>query len=97
MPDTNFFNTTNSCNDVLNNCTIADEWSQTGERSHILAWKSSLEPRLPRQDIRDRRAKNVSERLLQTEGFRSRCAGRGEVNLIRQFFYHGDQGAGQTL
>ena len=77
MSNTNFFNTTNSCNDVLNNCTIADEWSQIDERSQILAWKSALEPRLPRQDIRDRRAENVSERLLQAEEFRTGCAGSG--------------------
>ena len=70
--------------------------SHIDQRCQILAWLSLLEPRLRHYDIRDRRAENVGERLLQAEEFRSRCAssGGGKGNNAT-FFLHGDPGVGQ--
>ena len=88
----NSYNTTNSYNNVWNNYTVADGQSQ------ILAWLSPLEPRLRHQDIRDRRVENVGEWLLQTEEFKSWCAGSGggeSDNAV--LFCYGDPGAGKTF
>jgi len=91
MAHTNSFNTTNSYNTVGNNCTI------TEGRSQILTWLSPLEPRLRHQDVQDRRVESVGEWLLQTEEFRSWCAGsgRGESDNAVLFCY-GDPGVGKT-
>ena len=53
---------------------------------------------LRHQDIRGRRAKNVGERLLQAEEYRTWCAGSGgdESNNAILFCYC-DPGAGQTV
>ena len=86
-----FSNNINSLNTVTNNFTIADE------RSHILTWLSPLEPRLRHQDILDRRVEGVGEWLLQTEEFRSWCAGSGGSESDRAvLFCYGDPGVGKT-
>ena len=86
------FNTTNSNNNIWNNCTIADE------RSKVLTWLSPLEPSLRHQDIRDRRVENVGEWVLQTEEFRNWYAGSGgseSDNAV--LFCYGDPGVGKTF
>ena len=86
----NSFNTTNSFNNVWNNCTIADD------RSPLLAWLSPLEPRVRHRDIQERRVDNVGEWLLQTDEFRSWHAGSGEGDKA-VLFCHGGPGVGKTF
>ena len=91
MAHTNSFNT-NSYNNVWNNYTI------TNSRSQLLTWLSPLEPSLRHQDIRERRVRGVGEWLLQTEEFRSWCAGSGEDESDGAvLFGHGDPGVGKTF
>ena len=92
MAHTNSFNTSNSYNNVWNNCSITTE-----DQSQILTWISPLEPRLRHQDIQDRRVGNIGKWLLQTEEFKSWCAGsgRGESDNAVLFCY-GGPGAGKT-
>ena len=59
------FNTTNSFNQVWNNCTVADE------DSGIVAWLSPLEPQIRHHDIRTRRVDEVGDWLLQTDEYRN--------------------------
>jgi len=59
------FNSTNSFNNVWNNCTVTDEKSQ------IMAWLSPLEPQRRHHDIRTRRVDDVGDWLLQTEEYRN--------------------------
>jgi len=83
---------TNSYNNVWNNYTITDGWSQ------LLTWLSPLEPSLRHQDIRERRVRGVGEWLLQTEEFRSWRAGSGEEESDGAvLFGHGDPGVGKTF
>ena len=92
MSNTNSFNTTNSYNNVWNNCTVSDG------RSQVLAWLSPLEPRQRHQDIRDRRAGSVGEWLLQTEEFRSWCANSRESESDNGILLcYGDPGVGKTF
>ena len=90
MSHTNSLNTTNSYNNVWNNCNIADE------RPQILTWLSPLDPRLRYQDIQDRRVGGVGEWLLQTEEFRSWCASEGCESDDAVLFCYGDPGVGKT-
>jgi len=86
----NCFNNTNSFN-VQNNY-VADD------RSQLLTWLSSLEPRLRHQDIQERRVANVGEWLMQAEEFRSwhGWSGGGEDdNAV--LFYYGGPGVGKTF
>jgi len=88
-----FNNNTDSLNTInmWNNCTVADE------RSQILTWLSSLEPRVRHRDIQDRRVENIGEWLLQTEEFRSWYAGSegcGSDNAV--LLCYGDPGVGKT-
>ena len=79
-------NTTN-----IINFTVADD------RPNILAWLSPIDPRLRHEDIRDRRVENVGEWLLQTEEFKSWCAGSGggaPDNAV--LFCYGHPGVGKT-
>ena len=88
-----FSNNINSLNTTFtNNFTIADE------RLQILSWLSPLEPTLRHQDIRESRVENVGEWLLQTEEYRSWCAGSGggESDNVALFCY-GDPGVGKTF
>ena len=86
-----FSNNTNSLNTTVNNFSVADD------RSDILAWLSPLEPRLRHQDIRDQRVEDVGEWLLQTEEFRSWCAGSGgDESDNAVLFCYGDPGVGKT-
>ena len=79
-------NTTN-----ITNFTVADD------RPSILAWLSPLDPRLRHQDIRDRRVENVGEWVLQTEEFKSWCAGSEEGKSDRAvLFCYGNPGVGKT-
>ena len=72
--------------------------SQIDQRCQILAWLSLLEPRLQHYDIRDRRAENVGEQLLQSEEFRSWCAGSGDgESNSATFFCYADPEVEQTL
>ena len=88
----NSYNTTNSYNNVWNNYTVANSKSQ------ILAWLSPLEPNIRHHDIRDRRVEGVGEWLLQTEKFKSWCAGSGGGESDKAvLFCYGDPGAGKTF
>ena len=80
------FNTTNNIN-----LTVTDD------QPNILAWLSPLDPKFRHQDIRDRRVEGIGEWLLQTEEFKSWCAGSGrsEVNDAVLFCY-GDPGVRKT-
>jgi len=86
-----FSNNYHSFNTAYINPTVVDG------RPNILAWLSPLDPKLRHQDIRDRRVENVGEWLLETEEFRSWCAGskRGESNNAVLFCY-GGPGVGKT-
>jgi len=89
-----FSNNTNALNtiNVLNNFTVADS------RYDILAWLSSLDPKLRHQDIRDRRVENVGEWLFQTQQFISWYEGSGgseSDNAV--LFCYGDPGVGKTF
>jgi len=76
---------------VTNNFTIADE------RLQILTWLSPLEPTLRHQNIRDSRAENVGEWLLQAEEFRSWYGGSGRCESGNAaLFCYGDPGVGKT-
>ena len=88
----NCLNTTNSFNNVWNNCTVADD------RSQLLAWLSPLEPGLRHWDIQDRRVEEVGDWLIQTEEFRKWCGfdreGEGDKAVL---FCYGDPGVGKTF
>jgi len=73
------------------NPTVADDGAS------ILAWLSPLDPKLRNQDIRDRRIESVGEWVLQTEEFRSWCAGSeaGKSDNAVLFCY-GNPGVGKT-
>ena len=88
----NCLNTTNSYNNVWNNCTFADD------RSQLLTWLSPLEPSLRHCDIRDRRVTDIGEWLIQTEEFRrwSGLSGEGEDDK-QVLFCYGDPGVGKTF
>ena len=68
------FNITDSFNNVWNNCTIANEYSE------ILAWLSPLEPQIRHHDIRTRRVDEVGDWLLQTEEYRNWFGGIGALH-----------------
>ena len=86
----NSFNTTHS----FFNTTFSNAWN----RSDILAWLSSLEPRLRHNDIRKRLVENVGEWVLQTEEFKSWYAGSGRSDSDRGvLFCYGDPGVGKTF
>ena len=76
---------------VSNNFTVIDD------RSNILAWLSPLDPKSRHQDIQDRRVENIGEWLLQTEEFRSWCAGSGGDECDNGvLFCYGNPGVGKT-
>ena len=83
----NSFNTVS----VSNNFTFADD------RSNILTWLSLLDPKSRHQDIQERRIENIGEWVLQTEEFRSWCAGSGGDESDRGvLFCYGNPGVGKT-
>jgi len=85
-------NNYNSFNTTYINPTVADD------RPDILAWLSPLDPKLRHQSIRDRRVENVGEWLLQTEEFKSWCAGSEDGksgNAV--LFCYGNPGVGKTF
>ena len=89
--NSNSFNTNISFSTTYINPAVADE------RPNILAWLSRLDPKLRHQDIRDRRARNIGEWVLQTEEFRSWYAGSGGGESDNSFlFCYGDPGVGKT-
>jgi len=93
-----FSNNINSLNTVsVSNTTVTNKFIVADDRSNILTWLSPLDPKLRHQDIQSRRVENVGEWLLQTEEFRSWCAGseRGEYDNAVLFCY-GDPGVGKT-
>jgi len=76
---------------VSNNFRVADD------RSNILAWLSPLDPKSRHQDIQERRIENIGEWLLQTEEFKSWCAGSGGDECDnRVLFCYGNPGVGKT-
>ena len=82
-----------SLNTTINNfnLTIADD------QANILAWLSPLEPKLRHQDIREGRVESVGEWVLQTDEFRSWCAGSEEGGSDKAvLFCYGNPGAGKT-
>jgi len=85
-------NTTNSNNNVWNNCTFADD------RSQILTWLSPLEPSLRHCDIQERRVDNVGEWLTETGEFKGWCRldGKGDEEKAVLLCY-GDPGVGKTF
>jgi len=73
------------------NVTVADD------RSNILAWLSPLDPKSRHQDIQERRIENIGEWLLETEEFRSWCAGSGGDETDKGvLFCYGNPGVGKT-
>ena len=85
----NCHNTTNSYNNVWNNCNVADD------RSQLLAWLSPLDPGLRHRDIQECRVNNVGARLIQTEEFRRWYGeGQGDKGVL---FCYGDPGVGKTF
>ena len=86
-----FNNNYNSFNTTYINPTVADD------RSNILAWLSPLNPKLRHQAIQDCRVENIGEWVLQTEEFRSWCAGgEGGESDNAVLFCYGDPGVGKT-
>jgi len=75
----NCLNTTNSFNNVWNNCTVADDLPQ------LLTWLSPLDLGLRHYDIQECRVGGVGEWLMETEEFKRWCeVGRtGVFNTIR--------------
>jgi len=86
----NSFNT-NAFN-AWNNYTVADD------RSQLLAWLSSLEPRLRHWDTREHLIDNIGEWLMQTEEFARwhDWSGEGECDKAVLLGY-GDPRAGKTF
>ena len=73
----------------------------TDDRSNILAWLSPLDPKIRHQDVRERRVENIGEWVLQTEEFKSWCAGAGagsgRAGSDKAFlFCYGGPGVGKT-
>jgi len=67
-------------------------------RPDILTWLSPLEPRLRHEDIRERRARNVGEWVLQAEEFKNWYAGSGRSESdTGVLFCYGDPGVGKTF
>ena len=92
IDNSNFFNNTNSFNNVQNNYAVADD------RGQLLAWLSPLEPKLRHRDIQERRVGNVGEWLMETEEFRTWRAGSGEGEGDKPvLFCYGAPGVGKTF
>ena len=69
----------------------------TDERSEILAWLSPIEPRIRHQHIRNRRADNVGEWLVQTNEFQGWCNGaQKEGSEPATLICCGDPAVGKT-
>ena len=86
-----FSNNHNSFNTTYINPTVA------GDQPNILAWLSTLDPKLRHQDIRDRRVEDAGEWVLRTKDFRSWYTGSegGESDKTVLFCY-GAPGVGKT-
>ena len=81
------FHTTN----IVNDYTAADE------KSRILSWLSSLEPKRRHEDLQNRRIDEVADWLLQTEEYQNWFAGiRGCELEGSALFCHGSPGVGKT-
>ena len=95
----NSFNTNNSFNNTISfqNVHNVNNFGSTGERDKILAWISSLEPRIRHHDIRAHRVENVGDWLFQTEKyqnwFHGICDGEPDNSAL---FCYGDPGVGKT-
>ena len=85
-------NTTNSFNNVWNNCTIADDLSP------LLKWLSPLDPGIRHCDIQEHRVGNFGEWLMGTKEFKRWCGlgGEGEGHEAVLFGY-GNPGVGKTF
>jgi len=71
----------------------------TDDRSNILAWLSPLDPKIRHQDVRERRVESIGEWVLQTEEFKSWCAGAGSGRAGSDkpvLFCYGGPGVGKT-
>ena len=81
----------------INSLNTFNTFNAADHRPNILAWLSPLEPRLRHQDIQESRMEDIGEWLLQTEEFRSWCAGSGgDESDSAVLFCRGDPGAGKT-
>jgi len=88
-----FNNNHNSFNTTYVNRKDADN------RYDILAWLSPLDPKIRHQDVRERRVENIGEWVLQTQGFKSWCAGAGSGRTEPDkpvLFCYGGPGVGKT-
>lgn len=92
-------NSDNCCNTT--NCFYSDirrECSVANDRSQILTWLSSLEPRLRHREVQERRVDNIGEWLTQTEEFRRWCGLNGDSEGNNPvLFCYGDPGVGKTF
>ena len=85
-------NTTNSFNNVWNNCTVADDLSP------LLSWLSPLDPGLRHWDIQERRVKDVGEWLMGTAEFGRWCGLDGKTESDKAvLFCYGNPGVGKTF
>ena len=92
-----FSNNINSLNSYAT-VSVSNNFTFTDDLPNILAWLSPLDPKLRHQDIGDRRVEDVGEWLLQTEEFKSWCAGsEGGESDNTVLFCYGDPGAGKTF
>jgi len=92
-----FSNNYNCFNPTYINTTYINSTAADG-RPNILAWLSSLDPKLRHQDIRDRRIESIGEWVLQTEEFRAwsdvREDGKSDNAVL---FCYGNLGVGKTF
>jgi len=81
----------------VNSFNVSNHYSVADDRSEMLAWFSTLEPRIRHQDIRTRRAENVGEWLLQTGEFQRWCDGaQPEGSDCAILFCCGNPAVGKT-
>jgi len=79
------------------NVSVSNSFTVADDRSNILAWLSPLDPKSRHRDIQERRVENIGEWLLQTEEFRTWCAGSGgDESDNGVLFCYGNPGVGKT-
>jgi len=87
----NYFNSTKSSANTW------DGYAVAGESSGVLAWLSSLEPRIRHKQVQSCRVPNVGDWLLNTEVFRSWSdVSHRDTSNDATLFCYGDPGVGKT-
>jgi len=87
----NHFNSADSSANTWNSYAVVDE------RSEILTWLSSLEPRIRHKQVQSSRVPNVGDWLLNTEVFRSWSdISHQDTSNDATIFCYGDPGVGKT-